>query len=294
MKLLPRLPAFAVLLLAAALLLSAALLGCGEPSPQRGEAKRIVALAPSNVELLFELGLGARMVGVGDYCAFPAEVSTLPKLGGLVDPNLEGLVALSPDLVVLLPSEDRLGSHLQQLGIETLTVPSDSLADVEAAALSIAERCGVPAAGRELVAKLRRDLAPVDKPRQLRVLVSLERQPGQTAELLSAGPGSFVDELLTRAGVVNLLADAGTPFPKVGLEVVLARDPDFILELAIEKDPVRDRLLLADWHAHPGLAAVRAGRLAVISGSHTVVPGPRLIELSADLRRVLATAGEGR
>lgn len=271
-----------------------ALLGCGQQVRSSAQPQRIVALAPSSVELLFALGLGGRVVGVGDYCTFPAGVASLPRLGGLFDPNLEGIVALSPDLVVLLPSEEKLAGQLTRLGIDTVRVGSDSLADVEAAVTTLAERCGVPHAGAELLARFRRELAPVSSPRKLRVLLSLEREPGRTSEILSAGPGSFVDELLTRAGAVNLFADATGPFPKVGLEAVLGRDPDLILELATEEDPERDRLLIADWQAYPMLRAVSGGRVAVIAGSHTVVPGPRLIELYADIRRVIAAAGATR
>lgn len=271
--------------------LAAAVLGCGQSELTRQHPRRIVALAPSSVEWLFALGLGGRVVGVGDYCTFPPEVEKLPRLGGLFDPNLEAIVALEPDLVVLLPSEDKLGGQLARLGIDSLTVGSDSLADVEAGVTAMAARNDVPAAGTELLARLRRELAPVASPTKLRVLISLEREPGRMSEILSAGPGSFVDELLTRAGAINLFADAGGPFPKVGLEAVLGRDPDLIIELATEKDPERDQQLLADWQAYPMLRAVSAGRLEVIAGTHTVVPGPRLMELYADLRRAIGRAG---
>lgn len=246
------------------------------------------------MEILFALGLGPRVVGVGDYVTWPPEAAGRPRLGGLFDPNLEAIVALRPDLAVVLPSEAELARHLGALGVEVLEVDSDSLADTEAAIADIAHRCGLDEAGRELVDSLRRELAPDPLPGTPRVLLSVEREPGHLEEVLSAGPGSFLDELLARLGAENVLADAPTPFPRVGLETVLGRRPEVIIELR-SAPPGAEELaeLQADWRAFPQLPAVRQDRLAVVAGSHTLLAGPRLPRLYAQLRAALATPSGG-
>ncbi|HEX4956376.1 MAG TPA: helical backbone metal receptor [Thermoanaerobaculia bacterium] len=272
------------------LLLAAWLLaGCpGEPAARAPE--KVVALAPSNVEILFALGLGDRLVGVGDYVTYPVAAVALPKLGGLYNPNLEALAALEPDLVVLLESEKDLAGRLGALGIPSVTVDSDSLADTEAAFRTLAARMGVEAHGEVVVAAWKAALAPRPPPsgRPPRVLISLERPPGRPAELLSAGPGSFHAELLERLGAENLLADAPSAFPRVGLETILGRAPEVILEIAAEeRTPAERAALVADWAAFPDIPAVAAGRVQVIAGSHTLVPGPRLPQLYAEMAEAL-------
>ncbi|MES1210835.1 MAG: helical backbone metal receptor, partial [Acidobacteriota bacterium] len=146
-------------LLALALLLGA----CRQAppsSPTPPVPRRIVALTPSVAETLFALGLGRRVVGVGDYCRFPPEARALPQLGGLFNPNLERIVSLRPNLAVLIPSERDLGAKLGRLGVPSLIVRNESLADVEQSFRTIAKRCGVPAAGERLAAEQRRELTP--------------------------------------------------------------------------------------------------------------------------------------
>jgi iron complex transport system substrate-binding protein len=275
-------------------LLALAVAACGAPPPQVGPPQRIVALAPSNVEILFALGLGERVVGVGDYCVFPPEVAQRPKVGGLFNPNLEAITTLRPDLLLLLPSERSIGEKAAALGLPSLVVASDSLADLDAAIVAIAQRAGVPERGEQLQAELVAALAPRPSltPRP-RVFLSLERPSGDVAELLSAGPGSFYHELLTRLGAENVMADAPVAFPRVSLETVLARQPEWIVELSVEEPKAEDpRQLLADWQRVPQLEAVQAGRVRRIAGGHTVVPGPRLPRLYRELAMALELDSE--
>jgi iron complex transport system substrate-binding protein len=250
---------------------------------------RIVALAPSPAETLFALGLGKWVVGVGDYTAWPPEAAGLPKLGGLLDPNFEQIVALKPDLAVVLPSQRDLAAKLGQLGIASLTVPSDTLDDVERSFALIADRCGDPAAGRRLTERWRREMAPAPLPGSPKVLLVVGRPPGRLNELLLAGPGTFLDALLVRMGAVNALADSPMAWPQVNLEEVLAHAPDAIVELRSEPPvPSMVAALRHDWQSLPGLPAVRTGRISVIGGSYTMVPGPRLPQLFRELRAALA------
>jgi iron complex transport system substrate-binding protein len=270
----------------------------GSPAPAQASAKpaqRIVALTPSLVETLFALGLGDRVVGVGDYTRWPAEAVRKPHLGGLFNPNLERIVSLHPDLAVLLPSERDIGSKLRPLGVDTLIVPDESLADVERSFHTIAARCGVPQAGDRLAAEFRAGLSlpPLPGP-PLKVLISVGRQPGRLGEIVAAGHGTFLDELLTRLGAVNAFADSPTLYPQIGLEEIVARKPDVVLELRADPmSPERKAEVVRDWQALPGIPAVRNGRVAVIAGTHVLIPGPRLPQFHREMREILLEAREG-
>lgn len=253
---------------------------------------RPIALAPSLVETLYALGLGDRIAGVGDFASWPPEVASKPRLGGLVDPRLETITALRPDLAFLLPSERELGTKLEALGIAVRIVPNESLADVERALRSVGAICGVAERGDELANRLHRELAPrpLARARGARVLVVVGRPAGRLADIWAAGPGTFLDELLTRLGVVNVFADASALYPQASLEEIVARRPDLVLELRVEpaSSEVRQRLI-ADWSALPSIPAVANGRIVVIARDDSLIPGPRL----AELYRALAAAIEG-
>ena len=251
--------------------------------------RRIIALTPSLVEILFALGLSERVAGVGDYVFWPPEAARKPKIGGLFNPNLERIVSLKPDLAVLLPSERDLATRLEPLGVNVLVVPDETLDEVEGSFLTIADRCGVPEAGRRLAARWRADLAarPLPGP-PLRVMISVGRSAGRLREVTVAARGTFYDELLARLGAVNVFADAPTRYPQVGLEEIVARKPDLILELRPDPlTPEKTAAIVRDWQALPQVPAVRDGRVEVISGDYTMLPGPRLPRLYREMRAAL-------
>ena len=263
----------------------------GAPVPA---ARRIVSLAPSLTETLFALGLGDRVVGVDDYSVWPAAARAKARIGGLFDPNLEKIVSLRPDLALLLPSEHDVAAKLRGLGIASLIVPVETLADVERSFVAIARRCGVAPAGERLAASWRGELAPRPVPGALAVMLSVGRQPGRLTGILAAARGTFLDELLVRLGAVNVFADAATRYPQVGLEEVVARAPRVILEL--RSDPAPPALaaaLVHDWRQLPTVPAVREGRIFVIAGDYALVPGPRLPLLYRDMRQALLAAAAG-
>lgn len=282
---------------ALALAVATLLFGCRADEAPARQPRRIVALAPSLTETLFALGLGDRVVGVGNYSHWPPEAESRPHLGGLFDPNLERIVSQRPDLAVLLPSERDLATKLSRLGIGTLLVPSESLEDVEHSFTAVAARCGVPAAGARLAAQFRTALRPKARPRPeggppLRVLLSVDRQAGRLTDVLVAGPGTFLDELLTRLGAINVFADARMRYPQVALEEVLARAPDLILELRGEPlAPAAAERLAGDWRQLPGATAASRVRVAVVAGDYVVIPGPRLPRLYREMAAALAGGG---
>jgi len=262
--------------------------------PADASPRRIVSLAPSLTETLFALGLGGRVVGVDDYSVWPAAAAAKARIGGLFNPNLEKIVSLRPDLAVLLPSEHDVAAKLRGLGVASLIVPVETLADVERSFLAIARRCGVAPAGERLAAAWRAELAPQPVPGGLEVMLSVGRQPGRLTGILAAARGTFLDELLARLGGVNVFASAATRYPQVGLEEVVARAPQVILEL--RSDPAPPALaaaLVRDWCQLPTVPAVRDGRIQVIAGDYVLVPGPRLPLLYRAMRGALLAGGAG-
>jgi iron complex transport system substrate-binding protein len=263
----------------------------GAPAAAPAVPRRIVSLAPSLTETLFALGLGERVVGVDDYSAWPPEIAAKARIGGLFNPNLEKLVSLHADLAVLLPSERDVAAKLRGLGIASLVVPTETLADVERSFVAIARRCGVTPAGERLAAAWRSELAPRPVPGAPRVMLSVGRQPGRITGILTPARGTYLDELLARLGAVNVFAGAAGRYPQVGLEEVVARAPRVILELRSEPAPPPVVAALAgDWRQLPTVPAVRDSRIFVIAGDYVLVPGPRLPRLYRRMREALLAA----
>lgn len=248
-----------------------------------GGARRIVSLAPSLTETLFAIGAGERVVAVTDLCDFPPAARELPKVGGLTSSNLhlESVVAARPDLVVSVGlNQEEAVAALRRLGIPVVVVPTDrGLGEVVAAVRRLGELSGRSAAAEALAGELERRLAAVDgalaglpPAARPRVYFEVWDRP-----LMTAGPDTFLGEIVERAGGANVFADVRGRYVQVSPEVVLARDPEVILTAKREGGPRG----AADFAARPGWAAVdaiTAGRVHLLDGDLVSRPGPRAVE----------------
>lgn len=246
---------------------------------------RIVSLAPSITETLFALGVGSRVVAVSDHCDYPPEVEALPRVGTFNTPSVEAVVAARPDVVIGIPSP---GNHenvltIERLGIRVEIVDPERLADLPGAIRKIAAVAGVPEAGERLVAGMQRDMDAVRKkiagaptPRTLMIV-------GQDP-LIAVGPDGFLGEMLVAAGAVNV-APAKGAWPRLGLEVVVAADPEVIVDCSMGTEATTATLDF--WSRFPSLTAVRNGRVHPFRFFEALRPGPRLAIALEELARVL-------
>ena len=240
--------------------------------------------------MVFELGFGDRVVGVGDYAKWPPEVELLPRLGGLFDPRLETLVELEPDLAILLPSEERLALQLEQLDIEVMTVANESIKDIETMAVVIAQRLGDPERAKRFLGRWRAGMRPASELRDVQVLMPVARQKGRVAEIVIAGPGTFLDELIARAGARNSMAGSPLTYPQIGLEEILSRRPDVILDL--QPSPGQYDELIEDWRNLGEGDLLITACVRVIAGDHVLIPGPRLPRLYREILSALESCSE--
>ena len=257
----------------------------------RGSAqtpRRIVSLAPSVTEVLFEIGAGDRVAGVTSYCLYPPQVLAVPKVGGYLTPSYEVLAALSPDLVVMLPEHRDVAPRLNALRLPVFTVDHRSLDGIVESLVSLGHRCGVsatalPAAAalRQLLVRLRQQAVQRARPR---VLICFGRS-ADFRRLYAAATGSVHDDLLTYAGGDNVLAGSGVVYPTLSVEGIMRLDPDVIVEFA--PDTSDAGAVRREWLALDSLRAVRTGRVHVFTGAFLSVPGPRFVRFAETLSRAL-------
>jgi len=255
----------------------------------KGPVRRVITLAPSLTETVLALGAGEKLVGVSRFDDRP-EVKALPRVGGFVDPSVESVVALKPDLVLAQPApgNQQPVEKMAELGAPVLLLPLHSVEQVLAAIRETGQALGRDAAAGALVERIQRARALVRRRAGAlphpRVLFVYGFQP-----LVVTGPGSFADELLRDAGAVNAADQATTPYPVYSAESVLRARVDVVVNAAGAHEGGGDRL-----RALPGLKEARWVELPSMDLLH---PGPRLAEGLEELFRLLhpeAAADAGR
>jgi iron complex transport system substrate-binding protein len=251
--------------------------------------QRIVCFGPSITEIAFALGLGERVVGVDDFSDYPAAAQALPKVGSAWAPSIESLVALAPDLVLTLKHE-QFNSELEARGIKYLVVdPKDIdgiLADIKlvgAATDSIDEAKALVDSMEERIAKVQDKVAAAPE-------VSVFFIVDATDPMLpwTAGPGSFIDALITMAGGVNIAHEAPVAWPQFSVEEVVSANPDIIIVQTMSGGV--PTISVEDLQAHPiwgQIEAVKQGRVYLIDGDLVSRSGPRIVDGLEALAKII-------
>ena len=239
--------------------------------------QRIVSLVPSVTEIAYALGGEDRLAGVTDFCDWPPEAQKKPRVGGMLAPNLELIIALKADLVVATTEGNRQETvdQLQRLGIPVFTVNPRRLSDVMTVIAQVGELTGRRAAVGPLVESLRRRVQTVDRavrgyPRP-KVLYVLWPEP-----LIVPGREGLVTELIDLAGGASVTAGEADSYPRLSLEAVVARAPEVIILARHGADGTP--LARAPWERLTTLPAVRGGRVHSVDGTYLHRYGPRVVD----------------
>jgi iron complex transport system substrate-binding protein len=248
-----------------------------EPIPAR-----IVSLVPSVTETLFAVGAGRQVVAVSSYDREPPEVMRLPRVGALIDPDVERIIALRPDLVIVYASQTDLREQLGRAAIRTWAYAHAGLANVLRTARDIGAVTGHAREGDDVARAIEQQLARVRTESRGRphpkVLLVFGREPESLRNIYASGGIGFLHELLAVAGGVNVLADVNRESVQATTELILTRAPHVIVELRADPfpDAGREAAERAAWMPLASVPAVRNRRVRFLYGSEYVVPGPRI------------------
>ncbi|MGA9116126.1 MAG: cobalamin-binding protein [Bacteroidota bacterium] len=254
-----------------------------------GPARRIVSLAPSITETLFAIGAGPQVAGVTDYCNEPVEALSRPRVGGLINPNLETVVGLRPDLI-LLSMEGNLREDfdaLERTGIPVFVTNPRSLAGIQKSIRDLGRLTGRDSAAGALSSRIEARRRAVEASLRMRARPSavliVSARP-----LMVAGSGTFLAELLDLAGSRNIAAASGLSYPVFSREALLAANPEVVLFLSDAAPSARDLAsLYPEWSS---LGAFRAGRVLRVEADIVSRPGPR----AGEALNILFNAIHGR
>ena len=244
-------------------------------------AEAIVSLAPANTEIAYAIGAGDRMVAGTSYDDYPEEAKALPKIGDFANPNVEKIASFSPDLVLAASGiQDKLRAKLESLGMSVYVIDPTTYDEVVATILNVGRLAGAEDGAQavaDAMAAAREEVrAAVAGLPAASTFLEIYSEP-----LMTAGEGTFIDDMITIAGGENIGAAAGSGFPNFSTEVLVKVDPAvYIADSGSMSEP-------GDISERPGFAeltAVKQGRVYVIDDNLIARPGPRLAD---GLRRLL-------
>ncbi len=255
------------------------------------EPQRLVSLSASNTELVYAVGLQGKLVGVDEYSDYPAEAKRLEKVGGFSKPNYEKIVSLAPDLVLATNIHVKaVLPELEKRGLRVVVIQPPKLDNVVDNLVLLGKIGGNAALANEVADGVRSRIEAVTGktnglPPSQRVRVFFELDPG----LITTGPDTFLDDMITKAGGENIARDAKSAWPQLSPEAVVLKDPQVIIlsDHGSDAGGVTPEIV----KARPGwstISAVQANRIVELPDRDlTDRPGPRAVEGLEFLARTL-------
>ncbi len=259
--------------------------------------QRIVSLVPALTEMLYAMGAGPQVVAVSSYDEYPPEVTKLPRVGALLDPDTERIISLRPDLVITYGSQVDLRAQMKRASISTFDYRHADLRDILLTMTALGARTGHSAEADRAVAAIEARLAAVRArvagTRRPKTLLVFSREPRALRNIYVSGGRGFLHDMLEIAGGDDVFGDIDRESMQASTEVILARAPEVIIELRPEEIPEGPptQAELASWSRLAAVPAVRHKRVIFISGRAVTVPGPRLADTVERMARALHPQG---
>lgn len=249
------------------------------------QPQKIVSVSPGNTEIAFALGLGDLVAGVTDYCNYPEEALAKEKIGGFSTPNVEKIVDLKPDLVLCGNMHEDLTAQLEELGLTVIVLAPKTIEEMYQAVELVGKATGHDKEAAALVAGMKKRLADIQEKlaaipeaERVRVYYEVYSEP-----LMTAGGKSLISEVIKHAGGINIFVDLEEDYPMVSEEMILTRDPEFILYPLFHGS---EELNIAGRPSWQGVTAIKQGNVHGVTDDSTSRPGPRLVDAVEEMFRL--------
>jgi iron complex transport system substrate-binding protein len=249
-------------------------------------------MSPAITEILYELGLGDKIVGVTNHCNFPEDAKSKFRIGGYLDTNYEAIILLEPDMVI---ASDEYSSETKNLfkntEIEYIKISIETTGDIFAAIKQIGRRNGVEDRAGNIVARMCKDIVmlknKVKKKPERRVMIVIGRDEGSFDNLYIAGQSTFYNELLNILGCKNVYTKSDIRYPTISLEAVMRWNPDVIIEMRPNLPEGKKTKIITQWSSLKDINAVKNSKVYVLNGDYVCMPSPRLTLILEDIADLL-------
>lgn len=243
------------------------------------DAPRIISLSPTATEIIFDIGLGGNVVGATTYCTWPPEAESIPRVGDVMNANLEVIASISPDIALISDMNEHLARDLSKIGVASVVTRGETFDDICASMLVIGEACGAYEAASKRVEALRaeaRAAVPAHLPEASPSVLVVVGRDETFSRVYAAGPQSFYNDILKACGARNALTN-DVKYASLTREGLIAADADIIIELTgdAESGGRSAGEIASDWSGLRDVRACENGSVRCIVGDFVMRAGPR-------------------
>ncbi len=263
--------------------------GCSQQPENLG----VVSIGPNITEILFAIGAGSQIKGIGDFDDYPPQTQNLTRVGTYLSPNLEKITALKPATIIVSGEVPQLRELSQHLNIQYHAIPMDTLQQIYDGISLIGELTHSSHKAQLLIETIKQNLQKLENLTKdlepIPTLLVVGREPHDLASIQVAGGKSFLSEILKISGGKNIYEEAEQPYFEISAEQVLSRAPEVIIEFHCGENLTQKQLdaLFLDWKALNSVPAVQKSRIYFILESYGMRPGPRIYKIAEEIATFL-------
>lgn len=254
--------------------------------------RSVVSLSPSITEIVAEISGIDILAGVTTFCNYPEGVERIEKVGGWINPNIEKIVLLNPDIVIGVESQWRTLEKLKQLGIRSLMVRSITLEDILESYVEIGKALGFMEGGLKLKRMVEEGISKYRGSSRSggggrRGIIVVGRESNSLRNIYAVSKGSYISELFEIAGGENIVDEGTSPFTNISIEFILRKNPDLIIEFSHGSEDGSESNTLAPYMMLSNIEAVRRHNIYLLKEKYPMIPGVRLLETVELFRNIL-------
>ena len=243
---------------------------------------RIVSMSPNLTEIIFALGAGDLIVAVDDYSVYPPEAQDKPTVGNYLDPDLESLIAIQPDMVLVVDNDERMADMLTDLGLNYRSYANDSIREILQSIEDLGALVGHPDEAQRMIDRFqsaRMDVTSrLEGVERRSVALVVGRNTGRLQDIYVAGRGNFLSEMIEIAGGANIFSSREIVWPQVGVESFIGGNPVIIIDSTLAKGATDEEFasLESDWDELSTVSAVKNGNIIIPREGWFQIPGANL------------------
>ncbi len=266
------------------------LAGCGGTSQKK---YGIISIGPNITEILFQIGAGNKVIGIGDFDDYPPEIKDYPKVGTYISPNIEKITSLNPEIIITAGEIPQLVTLANEINAKYYSISMDTLEEIYAGIIKIGEITKYQSRAQKLVEEMKNKLKNIEEKTKnfepIPTLLVVGREPRDLTSIQVAGSKSFLSEILKIAGGKNVFENEDRAYFEISAEMVVSKSPQVIIEFRCGESLTQSQLdyLFLDWKALDTVPAVKNSRIYFILESYGMRPGPRLSRVAEKIASYL-------
>lgn len=249
---------------------------------------RVISINPAATEIIYKLGCEDKLIAISDFCNYPPQTDHIQKIGGAINPNLEKLNALKPELVIVQGQCKDILNFCEHKNIETLNIHLRDIDEIYQGIIQLGDKLNSALPAEKLCRTIKDQLETikikVSSTQKKKIFISLYRTPGSLSSITTIGPDTYLSELIAIAGGINIFNDVHQDYPVISKETLLKRQPEIIIELSSEPHPEQ---FLEDWSKLGRLNAVQNRQFYALNADLVLKPGPRVTQAAIELAKLI-------